>query len=410
MGSLSYAMIKLSYLFDKIKDVKFMDYISVLPMTLALVIMPLYRKKYSGAWLICEEPSEARDNGYYFYKYMYENHPQKKCFYAIKRSSVDYNRIKKLGGTVEYGSLRHWLVFFLCEYNISSQKGGKPNAAMCAFMEINGRFKTKNVFLQHGVIINNVRSLYADRSKIYKFITSTSDETEYIEKNFGYPKGTVVCTGMPRFDGLHNVSVNENQIVVMPTWRYWFNLKSKQNSETGNRFKDSEYFIKWNELLNSPQLKKLCDEGLTVVFYLHRNIQRYSNLFKASHRSITIASWEDYDIQSLLKESELMITDYSSVFFDMVYMRKPILFYQFDEDKFRKYQCEKGYFDYHNNPFGKCFSTHREILVELAELKKKDFCITADYETEHKRLFTDYDDRNSERIFMMLESDLAENK
>ena len=43
-----------------------------------------------------------------------------------------------------------------------------------------------------------------------------------------------------------------------------------------------------------------------------------------------------------------MITDYSSVFFDFSYMRKPVIFYQFDEKKFRKAQYAEGYFSYKN--------------------------------------------------------------
>lgn len=34
-------------------------------------------KKYNDIWLIAERGDEARDNGYAFYKYMKENHPEK---------------------------------------------------------------------------------------------------------------------------------------------------------------------------------------------------------------------------------------------------------------------------------------------------------------------------------------------
>lgn len=319
-------------------------------------------------------------------------------------------KVRKLGDVIQYGSVQHWLAYYICEYNISSKKGGKPNAALCAFMEINGKFKIKNIFLQHGVSINNLRWLNADRSNIYKFITSTVDEDAYIKSNFGYPNGTIVRTGLLRFDGLHDNKIKKNQIVVIPTWRYWFNLKSKQSSETDDKYEKSEYLMRWNEFLSPQRLKQLCDEGLTVVFYLQRNLQRYSDLFKIEHSNITIASWEDYDIQLLLRESELLITDYSSLFFDMIYMKNPVLFYQFDEEKYREHQYGKRYFNYYNNPFGKSFSTHRDVIEELAEKKRNGFCISEVYKTEHKRLFPYYDDRSSERIYKMLVSDYAENK
>ena len=63
-------MIKLSYFLEKIKDVKPSDLFSVFPMAVAWLIKPVYRKKYENAWLVCEEPAEARDNGYHFFRYI----------------------------------------------------------------------------------------------------------------------------------------------------------------------------------------------------------------------------------------------------------------------------------------------------------------------------------------------------
>lgn len=45
-------MISLSYLLDRLKDVKLEDYLSIFPMTVALLIKPFYKKKYRGTWLI----------------------------------------------------------------------------------------------------------------------------------------------------------------------------------------------------------------------------------------------------------------------------------------------------------------------------------------------------------------------
>lgn len=397
-------MIKLSYLLDRIKDVKPMDYLSVFPMTVALLIRPLFKKKYKGAWLVCEEPAEARDNGYHFFKYMCENQPQQKCFYAIKRKSVDAKKVQELGDTIEYGSVQHWLAYFLCEYNISSQKGGKPNAAMCAFMEMNDRFKTKNIFLQHGVTINNVKWLYANVSRIYKFITATTDETEFIRAYFGYPTDSIVMTGFPRFDALHNPAVNKEQIVIMPTWRYWFNLKSKRDKSVNSNISTSVYVNKWVELLTSSEFLRLVEsKNLKIVFYLHRNMQNYIEYFeKCARNNIIIASWKKYDIQKLLLESEMLITDYSSVFFDMVYMKKPVLFYQFDKEDYRKLQYGEGYFNYEKNPFGKSCEDVQELIRQLNIIASNRFAVSDKYISEHKRILPLYDNKNSERIYNLL--------
>ena len=394
---------KLKYFLNKIQDVKIKDYCSLFPMTIALIIKPFYKKTYKDAWLICEEPKEARDNGYHFFQYMVQNQPNQKCFYAIKKKSIDYKKVKKYGNIIEYGSIQHWLAYFLCQYNISSQKGGKPNAAVCSFMELTGFFQVHNIFLQHGVIINDLKWLYSDCSKIEKFITSTIPETKFVEQKFGYPKGTVCLTGIPRFDALHDLVVENKQILIMPTWRCWFNLRSKKNSNINSNFEESEYLNKWKELLNNDILKELIEKkDLKVIFYLHRNLQNHINSFKNINSKIILASWEKYDIQELLKSSALMVTDYSSVFFDMIYMKKPIVFYQFDEDEYRKYQYGEGYFDYHNNNFGNSYAESWRVVKELKTILENDCKISPQYLDSHKEIFRFYDRKNSERVFKIL--------
>ena len=396
-------MNRIRYFFERIKDVKINDYLSVFPMTLALLLRPFYRQKYKGTWLVCEEPAEARDNGYHFFKYMCEEQPQQKCYYAIKSSSVDSKKVQILGSTIEYGSIQHWLAYFICEYNISSQKGGKPNAAMCAFMEMNGRYKPQNVFLQHGITKDHAEWLYADRCRFKYFITAAIPEDEMIRKDFGYEAGIVQLTGFPRYDALDSSEANKNRVLIMPTWRYWFNLKSKGGDDPSNNFYNSEYLKQWLDLLNDERLEQIATENnLEIIFFLHRNMQQYVAAFEGVKKHITIASWKKYDIQDLLKTSALMITDYSSVFFDMIYMEKPILFFQFDEEKYRKYQYQEGWFDYHNNPFSNSYSSKRELVDKIDEYVKTSFTVEESVRNESRSLFKYMDRENSKRIFELL--------
>ena len=56
-----------------------------------------------------------------------------------------------------------------------------------------------------------------------------------------------------------------------------------------------------------------------------------------------------------------MITDYSSVAFDFAYMRKPIIYYQFDKEMF---EAEYGgsYFDHERDGFGPVVSKKEECI------------------------------------------------
>ena len=101
-----------------------------------------------------------------------------------------------------------------------------------------------------------------------------------IKDYYGYKDGVARLTGFPRYDSLIPNQTNQNQILIMPTWRNWFNLKSKGSQEVKTPFGCSEYLKKWMELLNSKELDYLIiNHNLKVVFFLHRNMQRYIEAF-----------------------------------------------------------------------------------------------------------------------------------
>ena len=43
----------------------------------------LFGKKY---WIVCERHNDARDNGYFFFKYLNENHPKINSIYLIDKN------------------------------------------------------------------------------------------------------------------------------------------------------------------------------------------------------------------------------------------------------------------------------------------------------------------------------------
>ena len=67
-----------------------------------------------------------------------------------------------------------------------------------------------------------------------------------------------------------------------------------------------------------------------MIFYPHRNMQNYMEYFTTNSKHITIADGSKYDVQTLLNESAVLVTDYSSVFFDFANLKRPMLFYMYD--------------------------------------------------------------------------------
>ena len=107
----------------------------------------------------------------------------------------------------------------------------------------------------------------------------------------------------------------------------------------------------------------------------------------------------EFDYQSLLSTSSLLITDYSSVFFDFAYLKKPIIYSQFDYDEYRKNHYKKGYFDYRKDGFGDVVVNEADVIKCVFDSYNNDFKLKPTFEKKHDDFFQLYDNKNNERIY-----------
>lgn len=389
--------------FQKLEFVKLRDILSIFVMISAIPGAMILRKRRKHIWLICEDRKEARDNGYWLYRYICKHHPETDVVYAIDPKSVDAKKVNQLGKQViSFGGYTHWKYYMAAEKNISSQKDGKPNAAVCYLLEVYGLWKNKRIFLQHGVIINKLDFLLYENTKMSMFVCSAKAEYEFVRDTFGYPKGTVRYLGLTRFDGLHNIHTDPKQILVMPTWREWIATPSSKSKSLDcmQSFETTQYYKCWMAFLQDKGIHDiLAKHDLKIVFFPHRNMQRFLAHFQTSSARIIIADWRRYDVQQLLRESAYLITDYSSIFMDFAYMRKPMLYYQFDYDKFRRGQYQEGYFSYKKDGFGPVCDTLAQVRETLDAAATAGLKNDSKYEERETAFFELYDENNCSRNF-----------
>lgn len=388
--------------FEKFKGVKLRDIGHIFLFIFALPIALIYRLKRRDLWLICDNGTEATDNGFCLFEYICENHPEQDCVYAVYRKSVDFENVKNTGKTVQYGSFRHWILYLTARVNISSQKGGKPNYAVCYLLEVYGILKNNRVFLQHGVILTDIDFLYYKNTKMSMFVCSTYREWEYVNNHYGYPKGVVKLLGLARFDRLHDFKIKKNQILIMPTWRDWIGTDalSKNPQKEKEAFCQSDYYKNWSKIINSNRLRDICKKyNCTVMFYPHRDMQRFVDCFTKDNPYLTICKYPQYKVQDLMKSSAFMITDYSSVQIDFAYMKKPLAYFHFDYDRFCESHYGKGYFDYDKDGFGPVFEEENALMDYIEKMAGSSFENEEKYLKRHKEFFTLYDRENSKRNY-----------
>lgn len=368
-----------------------------------LAILPAkrLRKKRPHLWLVCEYGQEARDNGYWFYRHVRRNHKEQDIVYAIEKNALDENKVVNLGETIPYGSFTHWVYYLAAEANISSHKGGKPNAAVCYLLEVYGILKNKRVFLQHGIIKDMAEMFFYPNTKMRLFICGAKPEYDYVSENFGYPKGYVKYTGLARFDRLLVPHKVKKQVLIAPTWRRWlYRTSSDPYENESHGFDSSEYVKTYCELLIDSQLEQILEEnGYKLVFFPHRNMTSLFEKEIETGNHIYIENWKTKDLQELLMESACMITDYSSIAMDFAYMNKPLVYYQFDEKQFRSEHFEEGYFQYERDGFGPVVRTKEELLKYLEQMLKQPQSVLESYQKNIEAFFPSRDTNNCERIY-----------
>ena len=349
-------------------------------------------------WLISERRD---DNGYHLYKYIRENHTEKKVYYIIDKNSKSYKKIEKYKTIIQHNSLQHYIYYFLADKHISAfQFFGVPETPFLWKLEEKGIIKKKKIFLQHGITKEMLPFLTYRRTKYEMFICGAKPEFEYIKDNYGYPSEKVKYLGFCRFDNLHSYK-EKNQILIMPTWRQWLGMT---NSDTDvekdeKQFKNSDYFKTYNSLINSNKLERVLSKTNTeLIFYPHPEMQRFIKDFTCKSKNIKIAKRENNNLQELLKESRILITDYSSIAFDFAYMKKPLIYYQFDKDKYYTNHFEKGYFDCERDGFGPVITDEKKLIKYIENLLNNDVDRRI-YIDKSEKFFEIYDVNNCKRTY-----------
>ena len=101
------------------------------------------------------------------------------------------------------------------------------------------------------------------------------------------------------------------------------------------------------------------------------------------------------DIAELYLISDILITDYSSVFFDYANLKRPILFYTYDLDKYSD-MLRGFYLDIYNDVPGPLLFTTEEIIDSIQNIER----IQKEYHEKYEEFYNRFcyvDDGNSSK-------------
>ena len=151
-------------------------------------------------------------------------------------------------------------------------------------------------------------------------------------RKYGWRNEDIIKMNLPRWDKYNEEyqlknkdefkRINSNSILVMFTWRY---NKDSFNIDISPFYHENISRILESDLLNDALERK----NITLYFTFHRYInkrfrERYENIIKEKKQ---IKFIEQGDIAQCLAVTKLVVSDFSSIIFDLMYRRKPFILF-----------------------------------------------------------------------------------
>lgn len=173
-------------------------------------------------------------------------------------------------------------------------------------------------------------------------------------------QGEVLCAGYPRNDKLVGERKTEEDaqkkrtVLYAPTWREY-----ESNGLCDSRFEPPIDFDKLYEVLK--------EENTELIIKYHYYVKEKTDFTKYAG----VIRDSEKDIAELYPICDIMITDYSSTMFDYAVLKRPMIFFAYDLER---YEAENGfYFDYKKMAPGPVVRTQGELFDAL----KREFDFSA---------------------------------
>lgn len=344
--------------------------------------------------------TSAQDNGYYLFKYCMEagvnEKGKRKVYYVVDKRTSAYEKIKEYDKYIlDFMSLEHMEHLLAANILVSSESRLHAYAwhSKNSIIAPNIQDK-KHVFLGHGILaLKQLNNSFTAKTMSSSLVTVSSEREGNIFKDYlGYTDDAISLSGYARFDALEDKSDQFREILIMPTHRErLFGIEKE-------RFVESEYYKRYMNLINSERFLSLLEKNdLKAKFYLHPSIREQIDLFKSNNDRVEIIKYGEVALDELMMRCKMLITDYSSITWDVLYMNKPVCFYQFDREEYLG--SWGSYVDLEKDLPGDCATEEEDLINQIEKIIDNNFQIN---EENSKKLkdFYKYNDRdNCKRIW-----------
>ncbi len=228
--------------------------------------------------------------------------------------------------------------------------------------------------------LQNYKDRVAEESRKWDVLISASPFTsEVFRRCFVYNNELLEC-GYPRNDVLFSGDIDINTTGSDPE-----NAQAEDRRDMGGSgrknilyaptWRDDNYsgeggWYGYEPKLDIEALEKALGNEYRLTVKLHYLVKCKKNAFPAHSIESGFLRVADKgeDMADLLREADILITDYSSVMFDYALLDRPMFFYAYDLERYRD-ELRGWYFDFEEEAPGPVSRDTERLITDISELE-----------------------------------------
>ena len=158
-------------------------------------------------------------------------------------------------------------------------------------------------------------------------------------------------------------------------------------------------------LANGQLRDRVRAAGLRLTFVPHANAEPYLAAFDLPP-DVEVVRLSTGVAQQVFARAAALVTDYTSVAFTFALLRRPVFYYQFDQQDFYSggHNWRPGYFDYDRDGFGPVALAESELLDKLFRFLGSNCQMDGKFLTRMEKAMPDHDEQACLRTYNAIAS------
>ncbi len=309
-------------------------------------------------WLIGENVGEtSNNNSYYFWRRVVEQHDDIDKYFVMEKNKTNRARYKSLPSDVQKfvvwrNTVKHLKLFVNADmfFVTLSYRDIRPELVLGKELDLS--VEKPVIYLQHGTLAMKALGYkgYTYNNNFFRFVYYNKDIAPiFSEQNDFRPYQLFYGEYHPRYIELvrrfKEYKPENKRILWFMTWREYF----------GDNLATKIMIRKLGSVISNKELIDYLNKTNTdLVFCCHKffdeeKISEIKGDIDCDHIIFEHAS--DVDVMDELVQCDVLITDYSSVAFDVTLLNKPVILFQPDLEDYlskRSLYCEIDELRQHN--------------------------------------------------------------